>query len=979
MASNRAPPLPPPRTAIVIVTAIIAVAVVVIIGLPTPFSPSLRTSQRNQPSWAPLQLPALDSILQDNGRPNLSFWHPLRDRRHGWTLWVPAITLMEQQHANSAPVHQISPTSSSAVTENIGSNTPSSSATKSERAKRPNIHLDDYDEPARTKRIKRSLQMEEFKLDGSENQKPQSTGTAPPSSAPVVTSPVPHEPAAQPSCSSDADTTVASSSSSSSSSSSASKIMRARSMKTVVTPKSKKALNEPPVNLITLKELDLKEILNNPRLRHDIYFDAALHFRPNLDGQRGQKKKAQADNYWENIVRECEAIRRNQIGLQRGVTARIQPKRLMLLLDTMRDILLSLVPTRDQKTVEQVFDQQLMIQQLEYGLLNFEGLATWLAGLLKAHCAPMRDTWVDDMVGKIKDGVARDSPRLLVEGLRSVFGILEAMKLDVANHQIRTLRPYLDWYHELVAKRRAANEAQDYLEILTMGVLERLAPSKPHLKPPATFTFDLERLEAIRFDIREDVNMKTCLLLFRSLVSGLNKSQEVEKDAYAPLTTAIQAINGDEEVSERWQRNSPALALQIAQAATSYAHGKTNSKSFPDAHVVSFAESWLGQHLRPQSALYQSFERKVISAIGLKTHAILKAWAHQKNPEFDQLPNTVMGLPADFASIPQQLAKILNLHWRVFEKLYVSAANSPTPALKADVALSAVRPEGTSSEASETHGYPEAAAYTPISTTCTTSWPMNTAHPAELAPPPSYAPLPAQEYAASKVHTVIVGGDAGLVYSPQSTMAAMGDVVEFHFMKQNHSVTQSSFLKPCVRLPEGVDSGLMPNPNNTIVPPPVFKFTVKTTEPTWFYCKQRTGTHCGKGMVFAINPTAEKSFDKFRSMAIAQNGTDAAPPPPVGVPTDAVAPVASNTVTLVAGNPSATNPAQVGIATTVSGNGNGAGGACQCQCFCGVAAYPAGVGMNNYGGMPGALPAPWATSTGAAAAATDGPGGYYKI
>ncbi|EGF34619.1 hypothetical protein AAULH_14121, partial [Lactobacillus helveticus MTCC 5463] len=31
----------------------------------------------------------------------------------------------------------------------------------------------------------------------------------------------------------------------------------------------------------------------------------------------------------------------------------------------------------------------------------------------------------------------------LVEGLRMSFAILEAMKLDVANHQIRTLRPML--------------------------------------------------------------------------------------------------------------------------------------------------------------------------------------------------------------------------------------------------------------------------------------------------------------------------------------------------------------------------------------------------------------------------------------------------------------------------------------------------------------------------------------------------------
>ncbi|KAK6499556.1 hypothetical protein TWF481_009923 [Arthrobotrys musiformis] len=646
---------------------------------------------------------------------------------------------MEQHHANSTPVHQL-PSASSANTESGTSSTirrssSASTSVKPQTVKRPHIQLEDCDQSTRVKRVKTSLEMEEFKLDGSENANPQPTSTTPTASAPVVAGPATHEAPAQPSCSSDAETTPPVTS----------KIMRARSMsapavghqmptttvccrKSIASHKSKKALNEPPVNLITLKELDLKEILNNPRLRHDIYFDAALHFRPNLDGQRGQKKKAQADNYWDSIVRECENIKRNQTDLQRGVTNRLQPKRLMLLLDTMRDILLSLVPSRDQKTVEQVFDQQLMMQQLEYGLLNFENLATWLASLLKAHCAPMRDAWVDDMVSKIKDGVTCDSPRLLVDGLRSVFGILEAMKLDVANHQIRTLRPYLvstaaeferehfqkrihkgtlcisetqDWFHQLAAKHKALDESPDYIAILTIGVLERLSPSKSHIKPPATFTFDLERLEAIRFDIREDVNMKTCLLLFRSLVSGLNKALEVDKDAYVALTAAIQAINGDEEVSERWQRNSSALALQIAQSATAFASGKPSSKSFPDAKVVKFAENWLAQHLRPQSALYQSFEQKVVEAIALKTQVILKAWSHHKAPNFEQVPDTVMGLPADFASIPQRLAKILNLHWRVFERLYISAANTPVSGHKGDIALSTDQPESTSSDASD--------------------------------------------------------------------------------------------------------------------------------------------------------------------------------------------------------------------------------------------------------------------------------------
>jgi plastocyanin len=50
---------------------------------------------------------------------------------------------------------------------------------------------------------------------------------------------------------------------------------------------------------------------------------------------------------------------------------------------------------------------------------------------------------------------------------------------------------------------------------------------------------------------------------------------------------------------------------------------------------------------------------------------------------------------------------------------------------------------------------------------------------------------------------VVVGGDAGLVYTPEFIMASIGDTVEFTFMKSNHSVTQSAFAKPCVKLATG--------------------------------------------------------------------------------------------------------------------------------------------------------------------------------
>ncbi|PWW73732.1 Cupredoxin, partial [Tuber magnatum] len=165
-------------------------------------------------------------------------------------------------------------------------------------------------------------------------------------------------------------------------------------------------------------------------------------------------------------------------------------------------------------------------------------------------------------------------------------------------------------------------------------------------------------------------------------------------------------------------------------------------------------------------------------------------------------------------------------------------------------------------------------------------------------------------------HIVTVGGTAGLVYTPSQISAAVGDLVHFIFMSNNHSVTQSTFAAPCNRLATGMDSDLMPNPNNSIVPPPLWEYTVTTSEPTWWYCKQRMGNHCGKGMVFAINPTADKTFQMFLDTAVRVNGTVSSTPAAVG----------TGTATAVA----------TALPSAVAGAGSED---CKCQCFCPTAAY----------------------------------------
>lgn len=92
-------------------------------------------------------------------------------------------------------------------------------------------------------------------------------------------------------------------------------------------------------------------------------------------------------------------------------------------------------------------------------------------------------------------------------------------------------------------------------------------------------------------------------------------------------------------------------------------------------------------------------------------------------------------------------------------------------------------------------------------------------------PPPMAAP------AAAQTHEVMVGGAAGLQFTPAEIKAAVGDMVVFTFMSANHTATQSAFDTPCAALAGGMDSGFQANPNNSVNPPPQVAMQVMVDTP----------------------------------------------------------------------------------------------------------------------------------------------------
>ena len=131
----------------------------------------------------------------------------------------------------------------------------------------------------------------------------------------------------------------------------------------------------------------------------------------------------------------------------------------------------------------------------------------------------------------------------------------------------------------------------------------------------------------------------------------------------------------------------------------------------------------------------------------------------------------------------------------------------------------------------------------------------------------------------------------------------------------------------------------MPVPANQTDNLPTYTITVPDTQPIWVFCKQAAQTpasHCGAGMVFAVNCGADgapNSFTNFKGSALAvgkalnsgggaaPSGTYTAPyggytipPPEVGVPATASVTVGSSSwVTTYTSYPNSPAPTPVAL------------------------------------------------------------------
>ncbi|KAF3905317.1 hypothetical protein ABW20_dc0108763 [Dactylellina cionopaga] len=127
--------------------------------------------------------------------------------------------------------------------------------------------------------------------------------------------------------------------------------------------------------------------------------------------------------------------------------------------------------------------------------------------------------------------------------------------------------------------------------------------------------------------------------------------------------------------------------------------------------------------------------------------------------------------------------------------------------------------------------------------------------------------------AAATTHKVAVGG-SGLVFTPASLTAEVGDTIEWDFGGGDHTVTQADFSNPCNPITNGFNSGF------TGSGAAKFSIVVTSSDPIWYYCAQ--AGHCQAGMVGVINPpTSGDTLAAFKSAA-ANADTKSTPSAPFG-------------------------------------------------------------------------------------------------
>ncbi|KAI4088024.1 MAG: hypothetical protein LQ344_006399 [Seirophora lacunosa] len=457
---------------------------------------------------------------------------------------------------------------------------------------------------------------------------------------------------------------------------------------------------DPPVTKESLSELDLNRIIGDARLRHDINFEHEIMFRPNTYGTRGARKKREEDRYFEALAIEFEFYIRRQIcppsfpsrrpsGLSTTTPqTKLQtgaPRRVRRMIGCLRDVVKTLVPAAKWQAIDDQFDVDLRMQELEHGICDIGGLLEWLGKLLLCSCSPMRDTLINTMITKSLEAIRAQDARKLVGAIKDLFSVLETMKLDVANHQIRYLRLYLledsiPYEQSQVLDRMAAGwsisherrwfeagydhpENEDSFLMFKERMIDMVVSRTRSF--PTTFTGDYDRLIALQHDFQLCHYHAACVAAFRATHQQLGARVPLPYDLQVECMQNIWAVIAGLGHNFSFGLHG-SVYLQIATEACRMA----GLSVVPDNRTLSAARWFFQQALDEAGAVKTRVWDELARVVHLEAETIFDMTPLEMLNRYDPGPpvpgDECRSKELSLDALAKRTAHVVVVHWKVW-------------------------------------------------------------------------------------------------------------------------------------------------------------------------------------------------------------------------------------------------------------------------------------------------------------------------
>jgi hypothetical protein len=329
--------------------------------------------------------------------------------------------------------------------------------------------------------------------------------------------------------------------------------------------------------------------------------------------------------------------------------------------------------------------------------------------VLKNHCAPTRDGLVDEMCKAITKGAQQADQKLMVSGLRQLLNLLEAMKLDVANYQIRHMRPLLIadtinfqkryndhriglgklnpevprlWleqeYHTLSA---IEGTPMSYLDTLTHALLRDLLFCSSTTSLTSTFYLDLDRLRTIQVDMHNMICHLVCGNILVDLLAPTVSRCDLRK-ALSVLRSSLTAIVGSQGF---WAERIENIAAEIVRVVLTL-----EGRACPyDADLITLAECKLQEDLDPNSSAFRNQAQDLLYRLLPKTKKCVNAHCRMPAIELQEalvppmptVPTHAFGMGAVCEPVAvarstdpdmelvRRFSHVVVLHWQVWADL----------------------------------------------------------------------------------------------------------------------------------------------------------------------------------------------------------------------------------------------------------------------------------------------------------------------